>query len=151
MINFTNKFDDKCENWGVFVSADKLLLKTSKLEVEDMVKINKFLKKIQKSKDEKKIHSFDLSEDKRCFIIILKEKLINFELNNLGGSFRNLVASNKGLNKINLLISENLKNKNLSEEELVSEFMYGYVLKSYSFDKYKFLLNVLFSFFQSPY
>ena len=53
MINFTNKFDDKCENWGVFVSADKLLLKTSKLEVEDMVKINKFLKKIQKSKDEK--------------------------------------------------------------------------------------------------
>ena len=104
MINFTNKFDDKCENLGFFVPADKLILKTSKIGDETKDKINKFLKKIETNKDKKKLHSFDISDDQRCFIIILSEKLINFELNDLGGSFKNLVNSHKSLKKINLLI-----------------------------------------------
>jgi len=137
MINFTNKFDDKCENLGFFVPEDKLILKTSKLQDETKDKINKFLKKIEKNKDKKKLHSFDISDNQRCFLIILSEKLINFELNDLGGSFKNLIRSHKNLKSINLLISENVTNKKLSEEELVSEFLYGYNLKSYSFEKYK--------------
>ena len=36
-----------------------------------------------------------------------------------------------------MFISENVKNKKLSNEELISEFLYGYNLKSYSFEKYK--------------
>ncbi len=137
MINFTKKFDDKCENLGFFVPERKLNLNTSKLDNEKKDKINKFLKKIENSKDKKKLHSFDLSDKQRCFVIIIKEKLINFELNDLGGSFKNLTNSYKGLNKINLLVSDNLKNKKLSEDEIISEFFYGYVLKSYSFKKYK--------------
>ncbi len=137
MINFTSKFDDKCENLGFFVSDDKLKLKTSELDDKDKDKINKFLKKIEEIKDKRKIYSFDLSDRQRCFLIILEEKLINFELNNLGGTFKNLVNSHKGVNKISLFVSENLKNKKLSEEEMISEFFYGYVLKGYSFKKYK--------------
>ncbi len=137
MINFTKKFDDKCENWGFFVPADKLVLKTSKLDTGSKEKVNKFLKKIEKHKDKKRLHSFDISDDQKCFIVILGEKLINFQLNDLGGSFRNLISSHKELKKISLLASENLKNKNFSNEEVISEFLYGYVLKSYSFEKYK--------------
>ena len=70
-------------------------------------------------------------------MVILSEKLINFELNDLGGSFKNLINSHKNLKNISLLVSENVRNKNLSDEELVSEFLYGYNLKSYSFEKYK--------------
>ena len=137
MINFIKKFDDKWENLGFFVSEDKLKLQASGLNETDKDRINKFLKKIEKNKDKKKLHFFDLSDNQKCFIIILKEKLINFELNDLGGLFRNLIASHKDLKKINLLVSENLKNKKFSDEELISEFLYGYVLKSYSFEKYK--------------
>ena len=137
MINFTKKFDDKCQNLGLFVPADKLIIKTSKLDEGDKSRINKFLKKIEKHKDKKKLHYFDISDNQRCFIIILSEKLINFELNDLGGLFKNLISSHKDLKNINLLVSENVKNKKLSDEELISEFFYGYTLKSYSFEKYK--------------
>ncbi len=137
MINFTKKFDDKCENLGFFVPADKPIIKTSKLKEGDKDRVNQFLKKIEKSKDKKKLHTFDISNNKRCFIIILSEKLINFELNDLGGLFRNLISSYKDLKSIHLLVSENVKNKKLSDEELISEFLYGYILKSYSFEKYK--------------
>ncbi len=137
MINFTNKFDDKCENLGFFIPEDKFSLKTSKVDDDKRDKINKFLKKIEKNKDKKKIHSFDISDNQRCFVIILSEKLINFELNDLGGSFKNLISSHKNLKSINLLVSENVRNKKLSDEELISEFLYGYNLKSYSFEKYK--------------
>ena len=137
MINFTNKFDDKCENLGFFIPEDKLSLKTSKIDEGKKDKINKFLKKIEKNKDKKKLHSFDISDNQRCFVIILSEKLINFELNDLGGSFKNLIGSHKNLKSISLLASENVRNKKLSDEELISEFLYGYNLKSYSFEKYK--------------
>ena len=137
MINFTNKFDDKCENLGFFIPEDKLSLKTSKVDDDKRDKINKFLKRIEKNKDKKKLHSFDISDNQKCFVIILGEKLINFELNDLGGSFKNLIGSHKNLKSISLLVSENVKNKKLSDEELISEFLYGYNLKSYSFEKYK--------------
>jgi len=137
MINFTKKFDDKCENLGFFIPEGKFRLETSKIDDQKEDKVNKFLKKIEKNKDKKKLHFFDLSDNQKCFIIILKEKLINFELNDIGGLFRNLIASHQELKKINLLVSENLKNKKFSDEELISEFLYGYVLKSYSFEKYK--------------
>ena len=67
MINFTKKFDDKCENLGLFVPADKLIVKTSKLNKGDQDRVNKFLKKIEKQKDKKKLHSFDISDNQRCF------------------------------------------------------------------------------------
>ena len=137
MINFTNKFDNKCENLGFFIPEDKLSLKTSKIDEGKKDKINKFLKRIEKNKDKKKLHSFDISDTQRCFVIILGEKLINFELNDLGGSFKNLIGSHKNLKSISMFISENVKNKKLSNEELISEFLYGYNLKSYSFEKYK--------------
>ncbi len=137
MINFTNKFDDKCEYLGFFIPEDKLSLKTSKIDDLKKDKINKFLKRIEKIKDKKKLHSFDVSDNQKCFVVILGEKLINFELNDLGGLFKNLIGSHKNLKSINLLVSENVRNKKLSNEELISEFLYGYNLKSYSFEKYK--------------
>tara|TARA_Y100000590_G_scaffold470229_1_gene662931 strand:- start:7755 stop:9224 length:1470 start_codon:yes stop_codon:yes gene_type:complete len=137
MINFVSKFDNKTENLGLFLPEEQLILKSSKVDGAIKDKINKFLKKIVKEKDKKKIHFFDISEDKKCFVIIFKKKLINFEANDLGGSFRNLTTSIKQLKNISFLVSDGLKNKDLSEEKLIAEFLYGYTLKSYSFDKYK--------------
>ena len=137
MINFISKFDSKTDNLGLFLPEEQLIFKNSKIDGAIKDQVNKFLKKIAKEKDKKKIHFFDISEDKRCFVIIFKKKLVNFEINDLGGSFRNLVASIKQLKNISFLASDSLKNKDLSQEKLIAEFLYGYTLKSYSFDKYK--------------
>jgi len=137
MINFVKKFDDKSDNLGFFVSEEQSTLKSSKVDQNIKDKVNKLLKTIDKSKDRKKIHSFDIGDNQKFFIIIIKKNLINFQLNNLGGSFRNLVSSNKNLKKISFLLSDNLKNEKISNEEVISEFLYGYTLKNYSFEKYK--------------
>ena len=42
MINFTNKFDDKCENLGFFIPEDKLFIKTSKLDDDTKTKLINF-------------------------------------------------------------------------------------------------------------
>jgi leucyl aminopeptidase len=137
MINFVKKFDNKSNNLGFFVPEEQLTLKSSKVDQNIKDKVNKLLKTIDKSKDRKKIHSFDIGDNQKFFIIIIKKNLINFQLNNLGGSFRNLVSSNKNLKKISFLLSDNLKNEKISNEEAISEFLYGYTLKNYSFEKYK--------------
>jgi len=137
MINFVKKFDDKSNNFGFFVPEEQSILKSSKVDQNIKDKVNKLLKTIDKSKDRKKIHSFDIGDNQKLFIIIVKKNLINFQLNNLGGSFRNLVSSNKNLKTISFLLSDNLKNEKISNEEVISEFLYGYTLKNYSFEKYK--------------
>jgi len=137
MINFVTKFDNKSNNLGFFIPEEQLTLKSSKVDQNIKDKVNKLLKTIDKNKDRKKIHSFDIGDNQKLFIIIIKKNLINFQLNNLGGSFRNLLNSNKNLKKIFFLLSDNLKNEKISNEEVISEFLYGYTLKNYSFEKYK--------------
>ena len=137
MINFVTKFDNKSSNLGFFVPEEQLTLKSPKVDQNIKDKVNKLLKTIDKNKDRKKIHSFDIGDNQKLFIIIIKKNLINFQLNNLGGSFRNFVSSNKNLKEISFLLSDNLKNEKFSKEEVISEFLYGYTLKYYSFEKYK--------------
>ena len=137
MINFVTKFDNKSSNLGFFVPEEQLTLKSFKADQNIKDKVNKLLKTIDKNKDRKKIHSFDIGDNQKLFIIIVKKNLINFQLNNLGGSFRNFVSSNKNLKEISFLLSDNLKNEKISNEEVISEFLYGYTLKNYSFEKYK--------------
>ena len=42
MINFTNKFDNNCENLGFFIPEDKLSLKTSKIDDGKKTKLINF-------------------------------------------------------------------------------------------------------------
>ncbi len=125
MINFVTKFDNKSNNLGFFVPEEQLTLKSSKVDQNIKDKVNKLLKTIDKNKDRKKIYSFDISDNQKLFIIIIKKNLMNFQLNNLGGSFRKFVSSNKNLKKISFLLSDNLKNEKLSNEEVISEFLYS--------------------------
>ena len=137
MINFVTKFDNKSSNLGFFVPEEHPTLKSFKVDQNIKDKVNKLLKTIDKNKDRKKIHSFDIGDNQKLFIIIIKKNLINFQLNNLGGSFRKFVSSDKNLKKISFLLSDNLKNEKISNEEVISEFLYGYTLRKYSFEKYK--------------
>tara|TARA_A100001011_G_scaffold395724_1_gene491590 strand:+ start:1974 stop:3419 length:1446 start_codon:yes stop_codon:yes gene_type:complete len=129
MINFNSKFDLKASNIGFFISND-LKFKSGKSVPQSIVtKINSFLKK-QLKDNKKQIYSFDLSEYQKCFLIVTKKDLNTYEINNLGATL-----------KVNLKFDKSIKNicilANSVSDEIITEFAYGYELKSYTFNKYK--------------
>tara|TARA_B100000700_G_scaffold18222_1_gene17866 strand:- start:9733 stop:11178 length:1446 start_codon:yes stop_codon:yes gene_type:complete len=129
MINFNRKFNSKASNLGFFISND-LKLKSDKSVPQSIAsKINSFLKK-QTKDNKKQIYSFDISESQKCFLIVTKNDLDTYEVNNLGASL-----------KVNLKLDKNIKNINILansvSDEIITEFAYGFELKSYTFNKYK--------------
>ena len=129
MINFNSKFNSKASNIGFFISNDLKFKPSTSITQSTISKINSFLKK--KSKDNKKqIFSFDLSESQKCFLILIKKNLNIYEINNLGASLKNYIKTDKTIKNICIL-------GNSFSEEIISEFAYGFELKSYTFNKYK--------------
>ena len=129
MINFNSKFNSKASNIGFFISNDLKFKPGTSIPQSTISKINSFLKK--KSKDNKKqIFSFDLSESQKCFFILIKKNLNIYEINNLGANLKNYIKTDKTIKNICIL-------GNSFSEEIISEFAYGFELKSYTFNKYK--------------
>ena len=129
MINFNSKFNSKASNIGFFISNDLNFRPSTSIPQSTISKINSFLKK--KSKDNKKqIFSFDLSESQKCFLILIKKNLNIYEINNLGANLKNYIKTDKTIKNICI-------HGNSFSEEIISEFAYGFELKSYTFNKYK--------------
>ena len=129
MINFNSKFNSKAANIAFFVSNELKFEANKSVPKEMIYKINSFLKKVSKN-NKKEILSFDLSENQKCFLIIVKKNLETYEVNNLGAAL-----------KFNLKLDKNIKNicilTDSVSEDIILEFAYGFELKSYKFDKYK--------------
>ncbi len=129
MINFNSKFNPKASNIAFFISNEMKIKQEKSIPQSTISKINFFLKKVSK-KNKKEILSFDLSESQKCFLIIIKNNSEPYEINNLGAAL-----------KANLKLDKNIKNisilGNYVSDEIITEFAYGFELKSYKFDKYK--------------
>ncbi len=129
MINFNSKFNSKAQNIGFFVSNELKFKGNRSVPSAVVSKINSFLKKVSKN-SKKEIFSFDISENQKCFLIVVKKNLETYEINNLGAALKVNLKLDKSIKGISIL-AEN------TSEEIVTEFAYGFELKSYSFDKYK--------------
>src|SRR5210317_256507 len=136
MINYNSKFNSKAENIAFFISEDLNFNNNSKLPNTSNTKIISFLKK-NKNLKEKKIFSFDLSENQKCYFVVINKKISVHEINALGANFKNYINSNKNIKNVNFFGKLNFKIENISEEKFINEFSYGFELKSYSFEKYK--------------
>jgi len=136
MINYNSKFNSKAENIAFFISEDLNFNNHSKLPNISNTKIISFLKK-NKNLKEKKIFSFDLNENQKCYFVVINKKISVHEINALGANFKNYINSNKNIKNVNFFGKLNFKIENISEEKFINEFSYGFELKSYSFEKYK--------------
>lgn len=136
MINYNSKFNSKAENIAFFISEDLNFNNNSKLLNTSNTKIISFLKK-NKNLKEKKIFSFDLNENQKCYFVVINKKISVHEINALGANFKNYINSNKNIKNVNFFGKLNFKIENISEEKFINEFSYGFELKSYSFEKYK--------------
>ena len=129
MINFNSKFDSKASNIGFFISNDLKFKSDQSVPQSIASKINVFLKR-QLKDNKKQIYSFDISESQKCFLIVIKKDLDTYEINSLGAALKLNLKFDKNIKNINILV-------NSVSDEIITEFAYGYELKSYTFNKYK--------------
>ncbi len=128
MINFTNKYNINSSHIGLFANEELNILPDKLIPGDLVAKIKSFIKKIPK-KQKKNIITFDLSENQKCYLVIIK-KSKTFEINNLGGQLKSIFANEKDAKELNFF-------GNSKSENTINEFAYGFALKSYNFNKYK--------------
>ena len=104
-----------------------------------MNKIKAYLKVLKyKKKGKEKIVSFDLSEENKALFVIVKNNPTLGIFRELGAEFFSFLKNNQ-IYKINLY-ADSLKSTNIKEKnnvDPISNFIHGFKLKSYSFDRYQ--------------
>ena len=138
-IIFDNKTVFKQDETLIFFINENLNFKSpGKLfSAEILKKIQAHLKNFKLKKDKKKIISFDFSEKNKALFVVLKEKLNPSNFEKIGADFFSYVKINK-INKINLYADTLQSIENYKKNKtLILNFVHGFNLKSYSFDKYK--------------
>ena len=137
MLSFASSLSPDSEAFAIFVN-DKFDFKDRKnvLSKEVSKKINSYLSTLKGKKSEEEISSLDISGKQKCFIIKVKKKYENYYPEEKGGIFYSYLKNSKNIKKIDIYVDS----LDLEKEELInfsSEFIFGYNLKSYTFDIYK--------------
>ena len=137
MLSFTSSLNTKSDGFAIFVT-EKYTYKNkgNVLSNKAIQKINSFLEVLKVKNKEEEISSFDIFDRQKCFIIKVKNKYENYYPEEIGGMFFSHLKTIRTINAIDLY-SDSL---NQDKEKLVkffSEFIFGFNLKSYTFNKYK--------------
>jgi len=138
-IIFDNKIDFKEGEVLTFFLNENLDFKVESkaFSAQTLNKIQVYLKNLKLKKQKEKIISFDISEKNKVLFIIVKEKLISTNFEELGANFYSFIKTNK-IDKVNLYADTLKSFKSYKKNtELILNFIHGFNLKSYSFDKYK--------------
>ena len=138
-IIFDNKIDFKQGETLTFFLNENLDFKVESktFSAQTLNKIQVYLKNLKFKKKKEKIISFDISEENKVLFIIVKKKLVSNNFEELGANFYSFIKTNK-IDKVNLY-ADTLKSFKFDKKntELILNFIHGFNLKSYSFDKYK--------------
>ena len=137
MLSFTSSLVSDSEAFAIFVN-DKFHFDDKKnvLSKETNRKINSYLNTLKGKKSEEEITSLDISGKQKCFIIKVTRKYETYYPEERGGIFYSYLKNFKSIKKIDIYVDS----LDLKKDELVnfsSEFIFGYTLKSYTFDRYK--------------
>ncbi len=137
MLSFTSSLDAEVESFAIFVSEKYEYKDRGKILPNHLAqKINSFLSVLKVKNKDEEISSFDISNQQKCFIIKVKKKYENSYPQESGGIFYSHLKKFKNLNSISFCVDT----LHLGKEELIeffSEFIFGFNLKSYTFNKYK--------------
>ena len=137
MLSFTGSLSPDSDALAIFVTENyEYKDKRHVLSRDVEKKINSFLGVLKVKKIKEDINSFDISDRKKCFIIKVKNKYASYYPEENGGTFFSYLKKFKGINKIDLY-PDTIE---FDKDKLVtffSEFIFGFNLKSYKFDKYK--------------
>jgi len=137
MLSFTSSLSPDCEAFAIFVT-DKYDYKDKKdiLSNNEVKKINSFLDVLKVKKKDEELSSFDVSNQQKCFIIKVKNKYENYYPQEIGGALFSYIKKFKDIKKVEFYVDS----LDLDKEKTVkffSEFIFGFSLASYTFNKYK--------------
>ena len=137
MLSFTPRLSPNSDAFALFVN-EKYEYKDSKGVLPQKIKkkIDLFLKSLKSKNRNEEINSLDISDKKKCFIIKIKKKYKNYYFEEIGGSFFTYTKNCKNISLLDIYADSINENKN-SLSKLFSEFVFGFNLKSYTFNKYK--------------
>ena len=137
MLSFAATLSPNSTAFALFVT-EKYDYKDAKgiLSKEISRKINLFLKSLKAKNHKDEISSLDISDKKKCFIIKVKNKYENYYFEELGGSFSTYIKNFKTINSVDIYADSLDENKD-KLSKIFSEFIFGFNLKSYTFNKYK--------------
>ena len=137
MLSFTTSFSQNSNAFALFVD-EKYQYKDKKriLPNETSKKIDLHLKLLKSKNQKTEISSLDISDKKKCFIIKLKNKKEKYYFEEIGGSFFTYIKNDKTINSIDIYADSLNENKE-KLSKIFSEFVFGFNLKSYTFNKYK--------------
>ena len=107
------------------------------LSNNEVKKINSFLDVLKVKKKEEELSSFDISNQQKCFIIKVKNKYENYFPQESGGAFFSYLKKFKDIKKVEFYIDSLDFDKENYGKKFFSEFIFGFNLKSYTFNKYK--------------
>ena len=137
MLSFTSSLGDAERALVLFVNEKwHYRDKNRILSKEQSKKIDSFLKVLKTKKNEEYIFSFDISDKQKCFVIKVKNKFESYWPQESGGSFFSYIKKNKDINKINIYV-DSLDFETDKLVDFFSQFLFGFNLKSYTFNKYK--------------
>ena len=137
MLSFTSSLSPHSDAFVIFVT-EKYAYKDKRhiLSSNKVQKINSFLSVLKTKNKDEEISSFDISEKQKCFIIKVKSKFTSYWPQENGGNFFSHIKKFKGIKKIDLY-PESLDFDNEKLASFFSQFIFGFNLKSYTFNKYK--------------
>jgi leucyl aminopeptidase len=137
VLNFTSSLSSDSEGLAIFVNEKYGYKdKNNVFSEEETKKINLFLTSLKSKNDQEDIISFDISNKKVCFIIKIKNKYESYFPQEKGGSFFAHLKQYKKVSKIDMYPdSIDFDNKKLIS--FFTQFIFGFNLKSYTFNKYK--------------
>ena len=137
MLSFASSLSDNSDAFVVFVTDKYDYKDKNKILSNELVrKIDSFLKSLKTKKMKEEINSFDISEKKKCFVIKVKNNYENYYFEEIGGAFYTYVKKFKNINSIDIY-ADSLNEKKDKLAKSFTEFIFGFNLKSYTFNKYK--------------
>ena len=137
MLRFTSSLSTSFEALALFVSEKYTYTnKKNILSASIVQKIDSFLHKIKNKESNEGIISFDISNTQKCFIIKVNKKHETYFPQECGGNFYSYLKKIKDIKKLDFYPdSLDFEKEDLSR--FFSKFIFGFNLKSYTFNKYK--------------
>ena len=145
MLNFTGSLNEDSGAFAIFVNEKYRFNDKKKILTEASTKkINSFLDILRTRKSEDSIFFFDVSDKQKCFVIKIKNKFKSYWPQECGGNFFSHIKKNKDVNRINIY-ADSLDLEAGKLVDFFSQFIFGFNLKSYTFNKYKTLKKEIFN------
>ena len=137
MLSFNTSFSQNSNAFALFVTEKYEYKDTRRLLTGDLrKKIDLFIKTLKIKKDDSQINSLDISDNKKCFVIKVKNNPENYYFEELGAKFFAHVKQFKRINTIDIYADSISETKDKLTQRS-AEFIFGLNLKSYTFNKYK--------------